>query len=194
MVLADLGDELTLLEWAAALVTLANVWLATRENMWTWPTGIASVTLYAIVFYQSRLFGNAALQGVYFIMTLHGWYEWLRGGVNHTPLRVRRATAWQWTVSMTAGVALTLPILWLLRRYSGSVPMADALTTAFSLVAQWMLNEKLLENWWIWLAVDVVAVPMYIKAGNSVTAGLYAILAALCVKGLIDWRRSLASA
>lgn len=182
---------MTPLEIAAALFTVANVWLATRENMWTWPTGIVSVTLYAVVFYQSRLFGNCALQVVYFVMTLHGWYEWLRGGVNHTELRVRRATARQWTGCMVAGIVMTLPILWLLRHYNGSAPLLDALTTSFSIVGQWMLNEKLLENWWMWIAVDMVSVPMFFGSGNTLTALLYCALALLCFKGIFDWRRSL---
>ena len=185
---------MTPLEISAALFTIANVWLATRENLWTWPTGIMSVTLYAVVFYQARLYGNCALQVVYFVMTLHGWYEWVRGGVNHTELHVRRATLRQWVVCSIAGVGLTLPIIWLLRRYNGSAPILDAATTSFSIVGQWMLNEKLLENWWIWVVVDLVSVPMFFSSGNALTAVLYAALAMLCVKGIVDWRRSLASA
>jgi len=87
---------MTLLEIAAIAFTLVNVWLAIKENMWTWPTGIVSVILYAVVFYQSRLYANAGLQVVYFVMSIHGWYEWLHGGVNKTELHVRRTTGRQW--------------------------------------------------------------------------------------------------
>jgi nicotinamide mononucleotide transporter len=77
---------------------------------------------------------------------------------------------------------------------SGSAPFSDALTTAFSIVGQWMLNEKLLENWLIWLAVDIVYVPLFLASGRIGSAILYAFFCVLCVKGLIDWKRSLASA
>jgi nicotinamide mononucleotide transporter len=185
---------MTPLEIAAALVTLANVWLATYENMWTWPTGIGSVVLYAIFFFQQRLYGNAFLQLIFFIMTLHGWYEWLRGGVNHSRLRVRRASRRQWIGTMTAALLLTPVIVWILRRFSGSAPILDGLTTAFSISAQWMLNEKLLENWWVWFVVDIVTVRMLMFSHSYITAGLYSLLGLLCVKGIIDWRRSIASA
>jgi nicotinamide mononucleotide transporter len=182
------------LEIAAVAFTLANVWLAIKENMWTWPTGIISVILYAILFYESRLYANAGLQLIFFVLSIHGWYEWLRGGVNHTELRVRRTTRRQWIGCSIAGIVLTVFLMWLLRRVNGSAPFTDALTTAFSIVGQWMLNEKLLENWLIWLAVDIVYVPLFIASGRGPSAALYAFFCILCVKGLIDWRRSLASA
>ena len=182
------------LEIAAVAFTLANVWLAVKENMWTWPTGIASVILYAILFYQSRLYANAGLQVIFFVLSIHGWYEWLRGGVNKTELRVRRTTRRQWIGCAIAGIVLTAFLMWLLRRVNGSAPLSDAVTTAFSIVGQWMLNEKLLENWFIWLAVDIIYVPLFLFSGRRPSAALYAFFCILCVKGLIDWRRSLASA
>ncbi|HEY8847787.1 MAG TPA: nicotinamide riboside transporter PnuC [Thermoanaerobaculia bacterium] len=182
---------MTPLEILAIVFTLANVWLAIKENLWTWPTGIVSVILYGVVFYQSRLYANAGLQVVYFFMSIHGWYEWLHGGVNKTELRVRRTTKRQWIGCAVAGVALTALLMWTLRRVNGSAPFSDALTTAFSIVGQWMLNEKLLENWLIWLAVDIVYVPLFVLSDRKASAFLYAFFCLLCVKGFIDWKRSL---
>jgi nicotinamide mononucleotide transporter len=182
------------LEIAAIAFTLVNVWLAIKENMWTWPTGIVSVILYGIVFYQSRLYANAGLQVIYFVLSIHGWYEWLHGGENKTELCVRRATLRQWIGCAIAGVVLTALLMWLLQVISGSAPFTDALTTAFSIVGQWMLNEKLLENWIIWLAVDIIYVPLFALSGRLPSAFLYAFFCVLCLKGLVDWRRSLVSA
>jgi nicotinamide mononucleotide transporter len=182
------------LEIAAIAFTLVNVWLAIKENMWTWPTGVVSVILYGIVFYQSRLYANAGLQVIYFVLSIHGWYEWLHGGENKTELRVRRATLRQWIGCMIAGIILTALLMWLLRVVSGSAPFTDALTTGFSIVGQWMLNEKLLENWIIWLAVDIIYVPLFAISGRMPSAILYAFFCVLCLKGLVDWRRSLVSA
>ena len=182
------------LEIAAILFTLANVWLAIRENLWTWPTGIVSVILYAIVFYQSRFYLNAGLQLIYFVLSVHGWYEWLHGGANKTELRVRRTTRRQWIGCMIAGVILTAALYWLSLVINGESPFSDAITTGFSIVGQWMLNEKLLENWLIWLAVDLIYVPLFYIGGRVPSALLYAFFCILCVKGFIDWRKSLVSA
>ena len=110
----------TPLEIAAVLFTLANVWLAVKENMWTWPTGIVSVILYAVVFYQSRLYANAGLQLVFFILSIQGWYEWLHGGVNKGELHVRRTTRRQWIGCGIAGIILTALLMGLLRHHRGT--------------------------------------------------------------------------
>ena len=181
------------LEIAAILFIVANVVLAVMENMWTWPTGIIGVVLYAIVFWQSHYYLNFGLQIVYFILSIHGWYEWLHGGANKSELRVRRTTPRQWLGCTIAGIILTAALYWLTLKMNGASPVSDAVTTGFSLVGQWMLNEKLLENWIIWLVVDIIYVPMFWLGGQSWSAILYAGLCLLAVKGFIDWRKSLAS-
>jgi len=80
----------TPLEMAAVLFTLINVWLAIKEKIWTWPAGIASVLLYLVVFWRSHLYLNAGLQIVYFVMSIHGWYEWLHGGVEKISAKFER--------------------------------------------------------------------------------------------------------
>jgi len=182
----------TPLELVAVVFTLANVWLAIKEKIWTWPTGIASVLLYLIVFWKSHLYLNAGLQIIYFVLSIHGWYEWLHGGAGKTELKITRASGRRWAVLMSAGAVLTLLLLFLLRltSHDASLPLADAVTTAFSIVGQYMLNMKIVENWLIWAIVDIIYVVMFIDQKLYPTAVLYAFFVFLCVKGLIDWRRS----
>ena len=182
----------TPLEIAAVLFTLANVWLAVKENIWTWPTGIVSVLLYLVVFWRSHLYLNAILQIVYFALSIHGWYEWLHGGEAKTALRIRHATRRQQIGCAIAGVVATVILLRLLRMSTSdaSLPLWDAITTAFSLVGQWMLNVKLVENWLVWASVDVIYVVMFMHQRLLATAGLYAFFIVLCAKGWLDWRRS----
>ncbi len=182
----------TPLELVAVLFTLGNVWLAIKEKIWTWPTGIASVLLYLIVFWRSHLYLNAGLQIVYFVLSIHGWYEWLHGGVGKTELKITHASSRMWAVLLSAGGVLTLGLFLALRltAHDASLPIADAVTTAFSLVGQYMLNMKIVENWLIWAIVDVIYVVMFIDQKLYPTAVLYAFFVFLCVKGLIDWRRS----
>ncbi|HSP14905.1 MAG TPA: nicotinamide riboside transporter PnuC [Thermoanaerobaculia bacterium] len=181
------------LEVAAFAFTLVNVWLAVKENIWTWPTGIVGVALYTIVNYRAHLYSNAGLQIVYLLLSIHGWYEWLHGGENKTELHVRRTTRRQWIWCLFAGSAGTAALIALLRwTTDAAFPFWDASTTAFSLVGQWMLNEKMLENWAIWLVVDIIYVPIYFFGGQRLTAGLYVIFCVLCIRGLIEWKRSVA--
>lgn len=187
---------MTSLETAAVLFTLANVWLAVKENIWTWPSGIVSVILYFFVFWQNHLYLNAYLQIVYFVLSIHGWYEWLRGGENRTELKITHASSRIRAVSILTGIVLTAVLLQLLRMTgaSASLPISDALTTAFSLVGQWMLNMKIVENWIVWAAVDVIYVVMFINQKLHATAALYVFFVFLCTKGWIDWRRTAAAA
>ena len=186
---------LTPLEIAAVAFTLVNVWLAVKENIWCWPFGIVGVVLYAVVNYQAKFYANAGLQIVYLVLSIHGWYEWLHGGVNRTELRMSAATARQWRACMISGVAGTAALILLLRWTTDAVfPFWDALTTAFSLVAQWMMNKKLVENWILWIAVDIIYVPLYFYRSLPLTAGLYALFCFMAWRGLVEWRRSLASA
>ena len=183
---------MTILEIVAVVFTLANVWLMVKENIWGWPAGIISVVLYLVVFWRSHLYMNAALQIVYFVLSIHGWYEWLHGGENKTERKITRASSKMWTILMAAGVVLTFGFLWLLRvtSHDASLPVWDALTTAFSIVGQFMLNTKIVENWLIWAIVDVIYVFMFIDQKLYLTAVLYAFFVVLCLKGLLDWRRT----
>jgi nicotinamide mononucleotide transporter len=182
----------TPLEIAAVVFTLANVWLAVKENIWTWPTGIVSVLLYLVVFWRTALYLNAALQVVYFVLSIHGWYEWLHGGENRSELRITLASRRVLLATTLSGVLLTVVLLYLLRlsTTTSSLQLADAVTTAFSLVGQWMLNMKIVENWIVWASVDVVYVMMFLDQKLLATAALYAFFIFLALKGLVDWRRT----
>jgi nicotinamide mononucleotide transporter len=182
----------TAIELGAVLFTLVNVWLAVKENMWTWPTGIVAVLLTFVLYLHQLIYLNAWLQIVYFVLSIHGWYEWLHGGVNKTERRISYASARTWMVTMPAGLLLTAALFYLERRFApaGTLPFWDALTTAFSIVGQYMLNMKIIENWIIWAIVDVMYVFMLIDQHLYFLAALNAFLCILCVKGLIDWRRT----
>jgi nicotinamide mononucleotide transporter len=179
----------TPLEIAAVAFILANVWLAVKENIWTWPTGIVGVVLYLVVNWRAHLYANALLQVFYFVLSVHGWYEWLHGGKNKSERQVSNATRRIWLATLAGGAILTLP-MWLILRHSGSSPLMDAGTTAYSVVGQFLLNYKITENWVVWAVVDIVYVVIYIQQSLYLTAALYALFVILCVKGWIDWRRT----
>lgn len=171
---------------------IISVLLSVREHIWSWPTALINVTLYFVLFYKSGLYSDMGLQAVYFGLSIYGWYEWLHGGAGRSVLRVSRTPPRAWTTMIAVGV-----VFWALwgKLMSGlvgsSLPYLDAATTTVSLGAQWMMTRKLLENWRVWIVVDVVYVGMFIYKGLYLTAFNYAIYLALAVMGHIAWKRSL---
>jgi nicotinamide mononucleotide transporter len=181
------------LELLAAITGAISVWLSVRQNIWSWPTAIVNVVLYALVFWNARLYADMGLQVVYAVLSIYGWYEWLYGGVGRTQLRVTRTTrpvAARLVLIAAAGSALLGTLLH--RTTDAALPFMDSFLSSTSLVAQWMMTKKLLENWLVWIAVDVLYVGMFLFKGLYLTAGLYAVFLALAVRGYLDWRRSMA--
>jgi nicotinamide mononucleotide transporter len=131
------------------------------------------------------------LQVVYLVLSIYGWYEWLHGGVNRGRLDVSRASPRVWLLSGIAALAGWYVIYIVTRRLPGvSIPAIDSALTATSLVAQWMMTRKILENWGLWIMADAVYVPMYIYKRLYLTAGLYMVFLVLAIVGLIEWKRS----
>jgi nicotinamide mononucleotide transporter len=151
------------LETLAVIFGIVSVYLSVRENNWSWPTAIVNVTLYIFVFYRAGLYADMGLQVVYIAISVYGWYEWLHGGEQKTELKVSRAM-WRLGGGLAAigfAAAALLGTL-LARTTNAALPYLDATTTATSLVAQWMMAKKLLENWLVWVAVDVVYIGMFL--------------------------------
>jgi nicotinamide mononucleotide transporter len=179
------------LELAAVAITLVSVVLTVRQNIWCWPTGLVSVSLYAVLFWQSRLYADMGLQVVYFGLSIYGWYEWLHGGVAHTELKVTRTPQKLLVGSIVAGLVFSALLGWLLHRTTNAaLPWLDSTLTGFSLVAQWLMTRKHLENWIIWIVVDVVYVGMFIYKELLLTAALYALFLILASRGYTEWRNS----
>jgi len=187
---------MNLLEWSALEVMAAafgviSVYLSTRQNIWSWPTAIVNVALYTFVFYQGRLYGQMGLQPIYLALSVYGWYQWLHGGEQRTELPVSRASPRLLGALGALNLVLWLALAAVLRQTDAVLPWLDALLTTTSLVAQWMMTRKILENWLVWIALDVVFVPMFISQGLYATALLYAAFLVLALMGFVEWRRSL---
>jgi nicotinamide mononucleotide transporter len=181
------------IEWIAAIAGAASVYLSARENIWSWPTAIVNVGLYTFVFFETGLYSDMGLQVVYLVLSVYGWYEWLHGGAHRSRLHVSRATPHAWIVSVS--IAIVFWIAWgrYVSTFRGvSLPYLDAGLASLSLVAQWMMTRKILENWVLWIIADIVYVPMYVYKNLYVTAALYAVFLVLAILGLVEWRRSLA--
>ncbi len=180
------------LELVASLFGAVSVWLSARQHIWSWPTAIVNVLLSAVVYYQAKLYSDMGLQFVYFALSVYGWYEWLYGGAGRTELAVARTPRRHAPLLVAAGAAGAVALGALSARYTdASLPWIDGTLTATSLVAQWMMTRKLVENWAVWIAVDVVYVPMLAYKRLFAFAVLYAVFLVLAVRGHVDWWRDL---
>jgi nicotinamide mononucleotide transporter len=180
------------IEIIAAVFGVVSVFLSVKQNIWSWPTAIINVGLYIIVFFESKLYADTGLQVVYVVLNAYGWYHWLYGGKNRTELPVSKTSARLGTLLGMLILAGTAVIgTFLSRQTDAALPYVDAFTTSTSLVAQWMMTRKLLENWIIWVAVDVIYIGMYIYKSLYVTAVLYLIFLILSALGFVQWKRSL---
>jgi nicotinamide mononucleotide transporter len=183
--------------WAEVLgfgTGLVNVGLLVRRHILNWPVGILNVLLLNVlllmlVFWSAGLYADSGLQIVYVVLGCYGWWAWLYGGARHTPLVVRSTTRTEWQALAVAGVLLTAGLWLFLDRLTGStVPLADALTTALSLLATYGQTRKLVESWWLWIAADLIYIPLYAYKDLWLTALLYVAFLLLCVLGLRSWR------
>ncbi|MEU8613839.1 nicotinamide riboside transporter PnuC [Actinoplanes sp. NPDC048791] len=181
--------------WAEVLgfgTGLVNVGLLVRRHILNWPVGILNVLLLMLVFWSAGLYADASLQIVYVVLGAYGWWAWLYGGASRTPLTVRTTTRTEWLGLAVAGVLLTGGLwLFLDRLTSSTVPLADALTTALSLLATYGQTRKLVESWWLWIAADLIYIPLYGYKDLWLTALLYVAFLVLCVLGLRAWRAAL---
>jgi nicotinamide mononucleotide transporter len=168
-----------------------SVYLSARENIWSWPTAIVNVSLYTFIFFRSGLYSDMGLQVVFLILSIYGWYQWLRGGENRSTLKVSRASPRVWLIGLTLATIVWLALAQYTRTLPGvSLPYLDSGLTALSLLAQWMMTRKIVENWALWIVADIIYVPMYISKQLYVTAGLYTVFLVLAIAGLVSWRRS----
>jgi nicotinamide mononucleotide transporter len=181
------------LELAAAITGAISVWLSVRQNIWSWPTAIVNVVLYTVVFWDAKLYADMGLQVIYAVLSLYGWYQWLYGGEGRTELRVTRTPPRLGAILAVVAAAGSAFLGTLLRHTTdAALPFMDSFLSSTSLVAQWMMTKKLVENWLVWIAVDVLYVGMFVFKGLYLTAGLYAVFLVLAVRGYLDWRRSMA--
>ena len=181
----------TLVEALGFVTGGACVYLVVKENVWNFPVGIVNCLFFLVLFTSARLYGDAALQVVYIVLGIQGWYLWLRGGENRTPLRVERASR-----RLLAGVAAfvvagTVALTYVFRAVNDAAPFLDAFTTVVSLGAQYLLNRKAVENWLLWITADIAYIYLYFTRGLHLTAVLYFVFLCLCVAGLRRWLRAL---
>jgi nicotinamide mononucleotide transporter len=190
------GSPVTWIETLAFALSLAMVVCNIRVNVMAWPLAIAASLLYLLLFWDSRLYGEASLQLFFALVACWGWWQWHRGhGNDGQALRVR-ALSPRGRVVLLLAVFAAWPLLgaFLGRFTDTDVPWWDALPTAGSVAGQWLLGRKYVENWPLWVAVNVVSVGLFTWKGLWLTALLYALFTLLALWGWRAWHELAAQA
>lgn len=181
----------TTIEIVAAGILLISVILSAVENIWSWPTAIVGVALYIIVFYEAKLYADMGLQFIYIAISIYGWWKWLHGGEDKGELRVSRAPMPTLIIGSLLAAAFAVTLGLLFRQFTDNpLPFADSALTSFSLLAQFLMAKKYIENWYIWIVVDVFYIAMFIFKHLYPTAVLYAAFIGACTLGLVQWRKA----
>lgn len=182
---------MNLLEIIAVALGIANVGLLVRRSIWNYPFGMAMVALYLVIFWQARLYGEAGLQVFFFVVQGWGWWLWARAG----GLAQMVTVEWMGWRARAVAIALvagsSLGIGWAMARFTdAALPYADATIAGASVVAQVLLALRRVENWALWIAIDVLSVGVYVERELYLTAGLYVVFLGLATMGLIAWARA----
>ena len=189
--LSDEATGVNTLELVAVGLGLANVGLLVRRSIWNYPFGMAMVALYVVIFWEAKLYSEAGLQVFFFVVQGWGWWLWTRAGGLEQAVEVYWMDWSKRIFSILAVVAIALGLGTLMHSLTdAAMPYADAAIAGGSVVAQVLLSIRRIENWILWICVDVGAIALYIDRGLLLTAGLYIAFLVLATLGLIEWIRA----
>lgn len=186
------------IEVFGALTGIIYVLLEIRQNIWLWPLGIITSSVYVWVFFTSKFYADMSLQVYYLFISVLGWYWWVRGrkadgaGDKEGELRVTRLKR-NTGLIITVVFVILYSIMWLVlsRLTDSPVPGWDSFITSLSVVATWMLARKIYEHWYLWVIVNSVSVAIFLIRGLYPTMALYAIYGVMSFVGMMEWRKSM---
>jgi nicotinamide mononucleotide transporter len=182
------------LEIVAVILSALAVWLTARRHLWCWPIGLVSVLLYARIFLVAKLYSDLLLQLIFAVMQLYGWWQWKSAASDQDSQHIQpqRLPKQGLLSGLLAGAAGSVVLGYVMASFTDAhIPWLDSALTSFSLVAQFWMARKYVANWWLWIAVDIIYVGVYIYKDLNLTAGLYAGFIVLAVVGLRNWQRQL---
>ena len=182
------------LDITTTILGLAYIFLEYKASAWMWAVGFAMQTLGIVLYYQKGLYADCGMEFYYLIVTVYGWWRWVkdsrceaRDASHIVPRHFPKRLVLPWLAIIAAVWAV---IYWLLVTFTNSnVPLADSFTTALSIVGIWALAHKYLEQWFIWIAVDVVTSVLYFYKDIPFKASLYALYVVIAIFGYIKWRK-----
>ena len=184
--------KLFYIETIAFMSGVVNIYLLTRCSLWNWLFGIITVSLYAIIFFNTKLYADMDLQGVFLIFQFYGLYQWCYGSNEKKPIAMQIINHSTCLSLALAAIMLFVGISFILQHCTDSITIyADATITTLSLIAQWMMSKKYLHHWLLWIVIDLISINLYISKSLYLTSLLYLVFMLLCIKGYYQWKETL---
>ncbi|NUT72289.1 nicotinamide riboside transporter PnuC [Pseudarthrobacter sp. C4D7] len=189
-----LGAPVSWIEVIGFVTGAACVYGVARQKLWNWPVGILNNIAFIMLFLGAGLYGETALQVIFAAVSVYGWINWVRGSADTATkddLPIRDAGGKEALLGIAATVAGTAAVALALTHGTNSqVPWPDAFVLTASLLATYGQARKIFQHWYVWILIDLVSIPLYFSRGLALTGILYIGFLALCIYGLVDWKRT----
>ena len=188
-------SPLEILEIIAVISGIASVWFSSKESIWVYPIGLFNTVIYIYLSFKGDLFGEASVNLFYTIMSIYGWYNWLRRGTDHQlVVSISYSSKVDWAAQLLFFTSVFLVIYFSLSFIKtafapGTIPWADGIASASAFTAMWLMTRKKVESWIWWLVTNIISIPLFYVKGYTLTAIYYSVLLVLAVVGLKEWRK-----
>lgn len=185
----------TALEYIAVISGIASVWFSRVENILVYPVGLISTTIYIYLSAQGHLYGEASVNFYYTVMSIYGWYLWLKKDTHHKHVvTVKNSSAQEWMQHLLFFaawyVAIFAALTWLKHAFSQqTIPWADAFASATAFTGMWLMAKKKVESWLWWIATNIASIPLYFVKGYVFTSVFYLVLLVMAFFGLAEWKK-----
>lgn len=181
-----------MIETLAVIFTIICVWLTTKRHILSWPIGLLGMVFYAVVFWNNKLYSDFGMQFIFAVQSIVGWITWKNHLEDKVHTKVDFLYPYERVLWFLIGIVSWIGIAFIMQKYTdASVPWVDSFVAVFSLIAQWLLAKRKLENWYIWIFVNVIYIGLFIYKGLYLSSLLYVGLIVLDIYGLRDWKKKL---
>jgi nicotinamide mononucleotide transporter len=188
--------QTTWLEFVAVFAGIASVWYSKKENVLVYPVGLINTIIYIYLSFSAKLFGEATVNLYYTIMSLYGWWIWVKKDNQEQNLQISYSTRKEWLVQIGFFVVCYITIYFSLEYLKkafapGAIPWGDAFASAAAFTGMWLMTLKKIENWFWWILTNIACIPLYYVKGYVFTSVYYFVLLILAIWGWIEWKQKL---
>ena len=189
------AQDSTWYEWLAVLSGITSVWFSKIENIWVYPIGLINTIIYTWISFVYHLPGEATVNFYYTIMSLYGWYNWLRKTDQEQPLvNITFSSTKEWQQELLFFASCYIILFFALTKlqslfFEGAIPWADALASAAAFTGMWLMTKKKVESWYWWILTNIASIPLYFVKGLTLTSIYYLILLIIAIAGLFSWQQ-----
>jgi len=188
--------QTTWLEFVAVFAGIASVWYSKKENVLVYPVGLINTIIYIYLSFSAKLFGEATVNLYYTIMSLYGWWIWVKKDNQEQNLQISYSNRKEWLVQIGFFVVCYITIYFSLEYLKkafapGAIPWGDAFASAAAFTGMWLMTRKKIENWFWWILTNIACIPLYYVKGYVFTSVYYFVLLILAIWGWIEWKQKL---